>query len=178
MIAAPVQCDVDGIPKRSHYARVPPMEDEKRDSPPFSKSNRSCLDSRIGNTLKSSFCSTGADSNSERGNPDCRMMLSDVPFRTLCERHSRRRGGDLNSRFCIATAKWDLSMSLVCQVLMPQMIGVENVTPGLSTRPASTRADRFGRSPKQPPGPRRSKRGLGYSEGRLCSTTRFESALP
>jgi len=23
MIAAPVQCDVDGIPKRSHYARVP-----------------------------------------------------------------------------------------------------------------------------------------------------------
>src|SRR5438128_194580 len=25
MIAAPVQCDVDGIPKRSHYARVPPM---------------------------------------------------------------------------------------------------------------------------------------------------------
>jgi hypothetical protein len=25
MIAAPVQCDVDGIPKRSHYARVPPI---------------------------------------------------------------------------------------------------------------------------------------------------------
>jgi hypothetical protein len=25
MIAAPVQCDVDGIPKGSHYARVPPM---------------------------------------------------------------------------------------------------------------------------------------------------------
>jgi hypothetical protein len=25
MIAAAVQCDVDGIPKRSHYARVPPM---------------------------------------------------------------------------------------------------------------------------------------------------------
>jgi hypothetical protein len=23
MIAAPVQCDVDGIPKRSHYARLP-----------------------------------------------------------------------------------------------------------------------------------------------------------
>jgi hypothetical protein len=23
MIAAPVQCDVDGIPKRSHYVRVP-----------------------------------------------------------------------------------------------------------------------------------------------------------
>src|SRR5215471_4535456 len=25
MIAAPVQCDVDGIPKGSHYVRVPPM---------------------------------------------------------------------------------------------------------------------------------------------------------
>jgi hypothetical protein len=25
MIAAPVQRDVDGIPKRSHYARVPPL---------------------------------------------------------------------------------------------------------------------------------------------------------
>src|SRR5271157_702253 len=25
MIAAPVQCEVDGIPKRPHYARVPPM---------------------------------------------------------------------------------------------------------------------------------------------------------
>jgi hypothetical protein len=25
MIAAPVQCDVDGIPKGSHCARVPPM---------------------------------------------------------------------------------------------------------------------------------------------------------
>src|SRR5438309_9053936 len=25
MIAAPVQCDVDGIPKGSHFARVPPM---------------------------------------------------------------------------------------------------------------------------------------------------------
>ena len=25
MIAAPVQCDVDGVPKRSHYARVSPM---------------------------------------------------------------------------------------------------------------------------------------------------------
>src|SRR5208282_2119239 len=25
MIAAPVQCDVDGVPKRSHFARVPPM---------------------------------------------------------------------------------------------------------------------------------------------------------
>jgi len=25
MIAAPVQCDVDGIAKGSHYARVPPM---------------------------------------------------------------------------------------------------------------------------------------------------------
>src|SRR5688572_30309549 len=25
MVAAPVQCDVDGIPKRSHYARVPPI---------------------------------------------------------------------------------------------------------------------------------------------------------
>jgi hypothetical protein len=25
MIAAPVQCDVDGIPKGSHYARVTPM---------------------------------------------------------------------------------------------------------------------------------------------------------
>jgi hypothetical protein len=25
MITAPVQCDVDGIPKGSHYARVPPM---------------------------------------------------------------------------------------------------------------------------------------------------------
>ena len=25
MIAAPVQCDVDGIPKGWHYARVPPM---------------------------------------------------------------------------------------------------------------------------------------------------------
>jgi len=24
MIAAPVQCDVDGIPKGSHYARIPP----------------------------------------------------------------------------------------------------------------------------------------------------------
>src|SRR2546428_1816608 len=24
MIAAPVQCDVDGIPKRPHYVRVPP----------------------------------------------------------------------------------------------------------------------------------------------------------
>ena len=26
MIAAPVQCDVDGIPKGSHYVRVPPIE--------------------------------------------------------------------------------------------------------------------------------------------------------
>jgi hypothetical protein len=26
MIAAPVQCDVDGIPKGLHYARVPPMK--------------------------------------------------------------------------------------------------------------------------------------------------------
>jgi hypothetical protein len=26
MIAAPVQCDVDGVPKGSHFARVPPME--------------------------------------------------------------------------------------------------------------------------------------------------------
>ena len=26
MIAAPVQCDVDGIPKGSHYGRVPPWE--------------------------------------------------------------------------------------------------------------------------------------------------------
>jgi hypothetical protein len=26
MIAAPVQCDVDGIPKWSHYVRVPPMQ--------------------------------------------------------------------------------------------------------------------------------------------------------
>src|SRR5260221_10865312 len=25
MIAAPVQCDVDGIPQGSHYARIPPM---------------------------------------------------------------------------------------------------------------------------------------------------------
>jgi len=25
MIAAPVQCDVDGIPEGSHFARVPPM---------------------------------------------------------------------------------------------------------------------------------------------------------
>jgi hypothetical protein len=25
MIAAPVQCDVDGVPKGSHLARVPPM---------------------------------------------------------------------------------------------------------------------------------------------------------
>jgi hypothetical protein len=25
MIAAPVQCDVDGIPKGAHYVRVPPM---------------------------------------------------------------------------------------------------------------------------------------------------------
>ena len=25
MIAAPVQCDVDGIPKGSHYASLPPM---------------------------------------------------------------------------------------------------------------------------------------------------------
>ena len=25
MIAAPVQCDVDGIPKEPHFARVPPM---------------------------------------------------------------------------------------------------------------------------------------------------------
>src|SRR5439155_1299552 len=25
MIAAPIQCDVDGIPKGSHYVRVPPM---------------------------------------------------------------------------------------------------------------------------------------------------------
>jgi hypothetical protein len=25
MIAAPVQCDVDGVPKGSHFARVPPM---------------------------------------------------------------------------------------------------------------------------------------------------------
>src|SRR5213080_3333939 len=27
MIAAPVQCDVDGVPKGSHFARVPPMGD-------------------------------------------------------------------------------------------------------------------------------------------------------
>jgi len=26
MIAAPVQCDVDGIPKGSHYVSVPPIE--------------------------------------------------------------------------------------------------------------------------------------------------------
>ncbi|HLQ61331.1 MAG TPA: hypothetical protein VK131_05660, partial [Candidatus Acidoferrales bacterium] len=25
MIAAPVQCDVDGVPKGSHFARLPPM---------------------------------------------------------------------------------------------------------------------------------------------------------
>jgi hypothetical protein len=25
MIAAPVQCDIDGVPKGSHFARVPPM---------------------------------------------------------------------------------------------------------------------------------------------------------
>jgi len=25
MIAAPVQCDVDGVPKGSHFARVPPI---------------------------------------------------------------------------------------------------------------------------------------------------------
>jgi len=27
MIAAPVQCDVDGVPKGSHFARVPPTLD-------------------------------------------------------------------------------------------------------------------------------------------------------
>jgi hypothetical protein len=26
MIAAPVQCDVDGIPKGSHYVSVPPIK--------------------------------------------------------------------------------------------------------------------------------------------------------
>src|ERR1700719_1851979 len=31
MIAAPVQCDVDGIPKGSHYASVPPMEYARRE---------------------------------------------------------------------------------------------------------------------------------------------------
>ncbi len=30
MIAAPVQCDVDGIPKGSHYARAPPMAQGRR----------------------------------------------------------------------------------------------------------------------------------------------------
>jgi hypothetical protein len=25
MIAAPVQCDVDGVPKGSHFAKLPPM---------------------------------------------------------------------------------------------------------------------------------------------------------
>jgi len=29
MIAAPVQCDVDGIPKGSHYARVPPAQEHR-----------------------------------------------------------------------------------------------------------------------------------------------------
>jgi hypothetical protein len=33
MIAAPVQCDVDGIPKGSHSARVPPMEYAGKVSP-------------------------------------------------------------------------------------------------------------------------------------------------
>jgi hypothetical protein len=33
MIAAPVQCDVDGIPKGSHYARVPPMGETGKVSP-------------------------------------------------------------------------------------------------------------------------------------------------
>jgi hypothetical protein len=33
MIAAPVQCDVDGIPKRSHYGRVPPMGEASKVSP-------------------------------------------------------------------------------------------------------------------------------------------------
>src|SRR5436190_4637487 len=31
MIAAPVQCDVDGIPKGSHYATVPPMGYARRE---------------------------------------------------------------------------------------------------------------------------------------------------
>ena len=31
MIAAPVQCDVDGIPKGSHYASVPPMGYARRE---------------------------------------------------------------------------------------------------------------------------------------------------
>src|SRR5262249_21245472 len=30
MIAAPVQCDVDGIPKRSHYVRVSPVDGPRR----------------------------------------------------------------------------------------------------------------------------------------------------
>jgi hypothetical protein len=33
MIAAPVQCDVDGIPKGLHYARVPPMGKTNKVSP-------------------------------------------------------------------------------------------------------------------------------------------------
>jgi hypothetical protein len=30
MIAAPVQCDVDGIPKGLHCARVPPMSEDQQ----------------------------------------------------------------------------------------------------------------------------------------------------
>jgi hypothetical protein len=32
MIAAPVQCDVDGIPKRSHHANVPSMRQACKDT--------------------------------------------------------------------------------------------------------------------------------------------------
>src|SRR5262249_51220615 len=34
MIAAPVQCDVDGIPKGSHYVRVPLTEKPSKARPP------------------------------------------------------------------------------------------------------------------------------------------------
>ncbi len=38
MIAAPVQCDVDGIPKGSHYARVPPMREPSKEWRPSLRS--------------------------------------------------------------------------------------------------------------------------------------------
>jgi hypothetical protein len=53
MIAAPVQCDVDGIPKGSHYVRVPPMGWTSRDAftladrPWFARAHARCSRDRL-----------------------------------------------------------------------------------------------------------------------------------
>jgi len=74
MIAAPVQCDVDGIPKWSHSARVPPMEETSTIS---------------GITPKRLLCEaipwfrTGNALGSETGPPACIFHTTLKQFREL-----------------------------------------------------------------------------------------------